>query len=141
MMQEHGAAIGGEGSGGVIFPDLHLGRDAIVGIAMILQALVESGGTLSALKASLPSYAIAKGKTETAGMSPEDVLETLRRRHATAGRLTTTDGVKIDFPDSWVHLRKSNTEPIVRIIAEARTPEGARAMVERFQNEIRGLRE
>lgn len=139
MMQDNDAVVGGEGSGGVILPDLHLGRDAIVGIGLILQALVESGGTISAVKESLPAYAIAKGKMDTRGMAPDGVLLAMQERHGAEGKLTTTDGVKIDFPDSWVHLRKSNTEPIVRIIAEAHTAEGARAIVERFQEEIRGL--
>jgi phosphomannomutase len=138
-MKRLGAVVGGEGSGGVILPALHYGRDAIVGIALVLQALAEHGGTLSQLKASLPQYAIAKGKIETGGVSPEDVLETMKQRHSAAGKVNTDDGLKIDFPDAWVHLRKSNTEPIVRIIGESATIESARALVEKFQTEIRTL--
>ncbi|MBK7258077.1 MAG: phosphoglucosamine mutase [Ignavibacteriae bacterium] len=138
-MKRLGAVVGGEGSGGVILPALHYGRDAIVGIGLILQALAESGGTLSQLKASLPQYCIAKGKMELAGIAPEEVLETMKKRHATEGTVNTDDGVKIDFPDAWVHFRKSNTEPIVRIIGESATMESALALVTRFQDEIRTL--
>ncbi len=138
-MKTLGAVVGGEGSGGVIFPGLHYGRDAIVGIALILQALAEDGGTLSQLKAGLPQYAIAKGKIELKGVPPDEVLEIIKTRHARSGRVNTDDGIKIDFPDSWVHLRKSNTEPIVRIIGEAGTAEAARDLVSRFEGEIRGL--
>jgi phosphomannomutase len=138
-MKRLGAVVGGEGSGGVILPALHYGRDAIVGIGLILQALAERGGTLSQLKASLPQYSIAKGKMELAGIAPEEVLETMRQRHASEGTVNTDDGVKIDFPDSWVHFRKSNTEPIVRIIGESATMEAAQALVNRFQDEIRSL--
>jgi len=135
-MKEIGAAIGGEGSGGVILPDVHLGRDAIVGIGLLLQLLAESGLTLSALKGRLPSYQIAKGKMSVAGMSPDDVLEEIAKRHAGDGTITRGDGLKIDFPDEWVHLRKSNTEPIIRIIAEARTMDRARGVVAAFSAEI-----
>lgn len=138
-MKETGALIGGEGSGGVILPDVHLGRDAIVGIGLLLQLLAESGTTLSGLKATLPAYQIAKGKMELRGVSPEDVLERIRERHAGDGIVNTDDGLKFDFPDHWVHLRKSNTEPIVRIIAEAHTTEEAAAAVASFRGEIRSL--
>lgn len=139
VMKAAGAVVGGEGSGGVILPELHYGRDAMVGIALILQALAEHGGTLSQLKATLPQYAIAKGKMEIRGMAPDTVLKTMADRHASSGTVNTDDGVKLDFPDSWVHLRKSNTEPIVRIIAEAKTMDAARDLVGRFQDEIRKL--
>jgi len=135
-MKEVAAAIGGEGSGGVILPDVHLGRDAIVGIGLLLQLLAESGTTLSGLKSRLPSYQIAKGKMAIAGVSPDAVLERIAGRHASGGKITRDDGLKIDFPDEWVHLRKSNTEPIIRIIAEARTLERARAVVAAFRAEI-----
>jgi phosphomannomutase len=135
-MKEVGAIIGGEGSGGVIFPAIHLGRDAVVGTGLILQLLAESGGTLSELKTSLPAYAIAKGKMTVEGISPDDVLRHIREAHAREGVVNIDDGVKIDFPDRWVHLRKSNTEPIVRIIAEARSAAEAEETVERFKKEI-----
>ena len=135
-MKEIGAVIGGEGSGGVILPDVHLGRDAIVGIGLILQLLAESGTTLSGLKARLPQYSIAKGKMELGAVSPDDVLARIRDAHAGEGKINTDDGLKMDFDDYWVHLRKSNTEPIVRIIAEAPTMERAAAAVESFRKEI-----
>ena len=135
-MKEIGAIVGGEGSGGVILPALHFGRDAIVGIGLLLQMLAEFGGTASALKASLPQYAIAKGKIEIGAGSPAAVLERIAGTHHANGRVNTDDGVKIDFPDYWVHLRKSNTEPIVRIIAEARTAAEASRIVEKWKMEL-----
>ena len=138
-MRDIGAVIGGEGSGGVILPAVHLGRDAIVGIALILQHLAESNGTLSQLKSSLPQYAIAKGKLELRGVAPDDVLATLRARHGAKGKINTDDGIRIDYPDYWVHLRKSNTEPIIRIIAEASTPDLAQSVVNGFRTEIAAL--
>ena len=138
-MKETGAVIGGEGSGGVILPDVHLGRDAIVGIGLLLQLLSDSGTSLSGLKARLPSYQIAKGKIELGSVSPDEVLGRIRTLHERDGRINTDDGLKIDFEDHWVHLRKSNTEPIVRIIAEARTMDRATAVVAAFRNEIQTL--
>ncbi len=131
-MKELGAVVGGEGSGGVILPAVHLGRDAIVGIGLILQLLAEHGGTLSALKASLPPYAIAKGKIPVGGAAPEAVLRRIAEQEAGAARITTEDGVKLDYADYWVHLRKSNTEPIVRIIAESETMDRAQEVVRDF---------
>lgn len=143
-MKNIGAIIGGEGSGGVILPAVHTGRDAIVGIGLILQLLAEFrpkdggqvGGTVSELKASLPQYQIAKGKIELGNMSPDAVLLKIQSVHAKDGIINTEDGLKIDFPDYWVHLRKSNTEPIVRVIAEAKTMEKALEVVEQFKKEI-----
>lgn len=136
-MKTIGAIIGGEGSGGVILPAVHLGRDAIVGIGLILQLLSESDGTLSDLKASLPQYSIAKGKINLGTISPGNVLAAIKEKYRNNGRITTEDGLRIDFPDYWVHLRKSNTEPIVRVIAEAKTMEQASNVVEKFSKEIR----
>jgi phosphomannomutase len=138
-MRDISAIVGGEGSGGVILPAVHLGRDAIVGIGLILQHLAESGGTLSQLKASLPEYAIAKGKLELRGVAPDDVLATMKSRHSAKGKINTEDGLRIDYPEYWVHLRKSNTEPIIRVIAEAPTMDQARSVVDTFRNEIAGL--
>ncbi len=135
-MKEEGAIIGGEGSGGIILPAVHFGRDAIVGIGLILQLLADFRGPLSALKASLPGYSIAKGKMELRQNSPDEVLEKTRLAHIKDGGINTEDGLKIDFQDYWVHLRKSNTEPIIRIIAEARTAPQASATVEKFRKEI-----
>jgi len=135
-MEELGAIIGGEGSGGVILPAVHLGRDAMVGIGLILQLLAEHGGTLSSLKASLPQYAIAKGKISLGNAKSDSILRQIAKEQQGAARLTTDDGVKLDYPDFWVHLRKSNTEPIIRIIAEGATMEHARALVEKFTSLI-----
>jgi phosphomannomutase len=136
-MRERGAVIGGEGSGGVILPAVHLGRDAVVGIGLILQFLAESGGTLSELKARLPQYSIAKGRIELAGKLPPDhVLKNIASRQNSNARVNTEDGVRIDYPDCWVHLRESNTEPIVRVIAEARDMPTAADVVAQFTTEI-----
>ena len=137
-MKQIGAVIGGEGSGGVILPAVHLGRDAMVGIGLILQLLAESGGSLSALKKGLPQFSISKGKMEIKGMSPDAVLENIASTHRESGKINTDDGLKIDFRDSWVHLRKSNTEPIIRVIAEARTMKDAADLVEQFKRKVTG---
>ncbi len=126
-MKETGAVIGGEGNGGVIYPALHYGRDALVGIALLLSYLAESGKTLSELKKSYPRYAMAKEKLRLEGIEPEKMLEKFARIHAGAS-IDTTDGVKVDYPDHWIHLRRSNTEPIVRIYVEAPTAEQARSI-------------
>jgi len=137
-MKECGAVVGGEGSGGVILPDVHLGRDAIVGIGLLLQFLVDSDMPLSRLKETLPQFSIAKGKSQILSGSPDAALQRILDRHGSGGRVTTADGVKIDFEDSWVHLRRSNTEPIVRIIAEARTMQEAEAIVRQYTAELSG---
>lgn len=134
-MLETGAPIGGEGSGGVIFPALHPMRDALMGVGLVLSLLARSGGTMSALRASLPAYAIRKGAVP-AGARTREIIAELPARHAGSAKCTTADGVKLDFPDSWVHLRASNTEPIVRIIAEAPTPEAAETLLGRFRDEL-----
>jgi phosphomannomutase len=138
-MVQIGSIVGGEGSGGVILPAVHPGRDALVGIGLILQMLAESGGTLSQLKSSLPQYAIAKGKMELGTTKPDIILDKIARAQNGSARINTDDGLKIDFRDYWVHLRKSNTEPIVRIIAEARETEQATAIVEQYRKQIAGL--
>lgn len=135
-MQETGAVIGGEGSGGVILPNLHLGRDALVGIALTLQHLAEFEGTLSQLKQSLPEYHIAKGKVDVGTLDPDKALERIKIKLTKNGEATTIDGLKIDFADSWVHLRKSNTEPIIRVIAEARSKQKAEELVKTFTQEL-----
>ncbi len=124
-MKEVGSLIGGEGSGGVILPALHFARDASVGIGLILQLLAEFGGPLSQLKKSMPQYVITKTQIAVDFGNIDSALQRLVDRYGRNGNVTTLDGVKIDFEDSWVHLRKSNTEPIIRIIAEARTKEAA----------------
>lgn len=132
-MKETGAVIGGEGNGGVIYPESHYGRDALVGVALFLSLLAKSGMKVSELKKTYPAYAIAKDKIElTPGIDVDKILRAVKEKYA-AEQVTDIDGVKIDFADSWVHLRKSNTEPIVRIYSEAATMEEA----ERLGNDIK----
>ncbi|MFQ5770386.1 MAG: phosphoglucosamine mutase, partial [bacterium] len=119
-MREIGAVIGGEGNGGVILPDLHLGRDAPVGIALILQHLAESNKPISVINEHLPQYVITKKKIELGALEPKAVLEKIQRVFANE-TLDFTDGIKIVRPNSWIHIRPSNTEPIIRVIAEAPT--------------------
>lgn len=121
-MKETGAIIGGEGSGGVIFPELHYGRDALTGIVLTLQHLLEFGGTMDELKKSLPQYTIVKKKIEIGSKNPDELLEKVKA-HFSDAQINTDDGLRIDFPDHWVHFRKSNTEPIIRAICEAATAE------------------
>jgi len=125
LMRETGAAIGGEGNGGVLYPPLHLGRDAMVGAALILQSLAEDGVALSARAAAFPRYFIVKEKAPFAG-DLASVMKRLAERFE--GRLDALDGIRIDMDAGWVHLRASNTEPVVRVIAEARTPEEAQSL-------------
>ncbi|MFI5252776.1 MAG: phosphoglucosamine mutase [Bacteroidota bacterium] len=135
-MKEIGAVIGGEGSGGVILPAIHYGRDAIVGIGLILQQLAEFKGSLSEFKETLPQYFILKDKVKVGGKDPNKVLEILCDKIEKGGRVNTDDGLKVDYPDSWVHLRKSNTEPIIRIITEAPTLQKARDLISQFRTKI-----
>lgn len=134
-MHEVGAILGGEGNGGVILPDLHHGRDALIGVAMVLQHLADTGLSLSALRATLPAYAISKNKLEIAGLDAKSLLARLAERYA-GGRVSTIDGVKVDLDEGWVHVRASNTEPILRIYAEAATSEEADALAARFKREL-----
>ncbi len=132
-MKEAGAVVGGEGSGGVILPGLHYGRDSLAGIIVTLQNLMVHGGTLSSLRGDLPSYEIVKRKATLAdGADPAAMLSIIGMAHAAGGRVTTDDGLKIDFERSWVHLRASNTEPIIRVIAEAPTHEEAARLADDF---------
>lgn len=119
MMKEHHAVIGGEGNGGIIYPDLHFGRDALVGIALFLTHLAKSDMTVSRLRASYPNYIISKNKIElTPDLNVDNVLEAVKNKYKQQP-INTIDGVKIEFDKEWVHLRKSNTEPIIRIYAES----------------------
>ncbi len=138
-MKETGAVIGGEGNGGVIYPELHYGRDALVGVALFLTLLAKEGKKVSELKATYPQYAISKNKIElTPDIDVDAILEAVKSKYASED-ITDIDGVKIDFADSWVHLRKSNTEPIIRIYSEAATIEQAEALAERIKEVIRTL--
>lgn len=138
MMKEVSAVIGGEGSGGVIYPGLHYGRDALVGTAIILQHLLEFGGTMSQLKAALPYYSIVKKKIPLENSSPEEIIAKLTEKYSSE-KINSADGLRIDFPDHWVHFRKSNTEPIIRCIAEAKTEEEAENFANKYFEEIKNL--
>ncbi|MBD5258551.1 MAG: phosphoglucosamine mutase [Barnesiella sp.] len=135
-MKETGAVIGGEGNGGVIYPEAHYGRDALVGVAIFLTLLAKSDKTVSELKATYPQYEIVKNKIElTPDIDVDAILASVKERFADE-QITDIDGVKIDFADSWVHLRKSNTEPIIRIYAEASDAERANALVKQIKDVI-----
>ncbi len=138
-MKETGAVIGGEGNGGVIYPASHYGRDALAGAALFLSHLAKSGKKCSELRRSYPDYFISKNKIElTPGIDVGALLEKLKDKYA-GEQITDIDGVKIDFPDSWVHLRKSNTEAIIRIYAEAKTEASARELAVQVINDIKNL--
>ena len=127
-MKEVGAVIGGEGNGGVIYPESHYGRDALVGIALFLSSLAHKKCTASELRTTFPNYFIAKNRIDlTPSTDIDAILEKVKEMYASE-KITDIDGVKIDFPDKWVHLRKSNTEPIIRVYSEAATMEEADAL-------------
>ena len=138
-MKSVGAVIGGEGNGGIIYPELHYGRDSLVGIALFLSFMAESGKSAIELRSSYPQYYMSKNKVRlTEGEDPDKVLRKILDRYS-ADNPVIIDGVKIDFADSWVHLRKSNTEPIIRIYTEAPSSEEAHQLAERFISELTGL--
>lgn len=138
-MKEIGALIGGEGNGGVIFPALHYGRDALVGIALFLSHLAEVGVAMKALRASYPSYFMSKNKIQLGPeQNPDGILEQMQKIYQEDHPITV-DGVKIDFEKSWVHLRKSNTEPIIRIYSEAPTQVEADELAQKMLDQITGL--
>jgi len=119
-MKRNKSIAGGEGSGGVIVPELHYGRDAIVGIAIVLQEFADFKGTVSEYKNNLPLYYISKEKFDVKGNPDKALQKVISHYRKQDCKITTTDGVKLDFPDYWVHMRKSNTEPIIRVIVEAK---------------------
>ncbi|MDE6836503.1 MAG: phosphoglucosamine mutase, partial [Muribaculaceae bacterium] len=138
-MKETGAVIGGEGNGGIIYPEIHYGRDALVGVALFLTMMAKRGQKVSEIKAALPKYEIAKNKIElTPEINVDAILEAVKRKFENE-EVNDIDGVKIDFKDSWVHLRKSNTEPIIRIYSEAATMEEADALAEEIKKVISSL--
>jgi len=137
-MKEVNAVIGGEGSGGVIYPKLVFGRDALTGTAITLQHLADFGGTLSELKATLPKYYIAKKKIELNNLDPDMVLKKLIEKYNNE-LINTEDGLRIDFADYWVHFRKSNTEPILRCIVEAKSEEIAHEKINYHFQEIANI--
>ena len=125
LMKEVGAVIGGEGNGGVIYPASHYGRDALVGIALFLSSLAQKGVTASQLRSTLPNYFIAKNRIDLQPSTDVDAILNKVKDLYRDQQINDVDGVKIDFPDCWVHLRKSNTEPIIRVYSEAATMEEA----------------
>lgn len=138
-MRRTGAVIGGEGNGGVIYPELHYGRDALVGVALFLTLLAKSKMKVSELKATYPQYSIAKTKLQLTPEMDVDMILKAVEEHYKNEKLTTIDGVKIDFDEGWAHLRKSNTEPIIRIYSEAHTMERAQQLGEEVKKIVKSL--
>lgn len=138
-MKETGAVIGGEGNGGVIYPESHYGRDALVGVALFLSLLAKKGKKVSELKKEYPAYQIAKNKIQlTPDIDVDAILKAIKEKYA-GEEITDIDGVKIDFADGWVHLRKSNTEPIIRIYSEARTMAEANALADSIRAVVNSI--
>ncbi|MFD0700342.1 phosphoglucosamine mutase [Myroides pelagicus] len=137
MMKATNAIIGGEGNGGIIYPETHYGRDSIVGVALFLTHLASMDKSVAELRASYPQYYMSKNKIElTPKLNVDMILEQIAENYSNQ-EVSTVDGVKIDFPTSWVHLRKSNTEPIIRIYTEAPTQEDADGLAGRMMEELR----
>jgi phosphomannomutase len=137
-MRDTGAVIGGEGNGGVILPELHLGRDAPLGAALILQLMVDEQRSLSGIVGSMPRYSIVKDKLDRPDAALDDVYAALRERFASA-EADTQDGLRLAWPDAWVHVRPSGTEPIIRVIAEAPDEERARDLVRQCREPLEAL--
>lgn len=139
MMKKHNAVIGGEGNGGIIYPALHYGRDALVGIALFLTLLAKSKMKCSELRATYPNYEISKNKMElTKEMNVDSILEKMAEKYKDY-EVSTIDGVKINIEKEWVHLRKSNTEPIIRIYSESKDLESANKLAQKIINEIKEI--
>ena len=139
LMKATNAIIGGEGNGGIIYPELHYGRDSLVGVALFLTYLANQDKTVAELRASYPQYFMSKNKIElTPQIDVDAILEAMTQQYKNEN-ITTIDGVKIDFAENWVHLRKSNTEPIIRIYTEAKTQEEADALALRIIEEIKKI--
>ncbi|MGD8782312.1 MAG: phosphoglucosamine mutase [Ignavibacteria bacterium] len=137
-MKEVEAVIGGEGSGGVIYPGLHYGRDALVGTVITLQHLAEQNKKLSEIKNELPRYEIVKRKIETGNSNPDEIINKLIDKYSNE-KINTEDGLRIDFDDHWVHLRKSNTEPIIRCIVESESLEKSEELAEKYFEELKNI--
>jgi len=138
-MREVSAVIGGEGNGGIIDPELHYGRDALIGIGLFLTHLAKSGKKMTELRASYPSYHMSKNKIQlTPAIDVDDILARMAEKHR-AENINTIDGVKIDFAEEWVHLRKSNTEPIIRVYTESKSPQAAQKLAVRTIDEIKSM--
>ena len=139
LMKKNNAVIGGEGNGGIIYPELHYGRDSVVGVALFLTHLANKKMTVSALRASYPQYYMSKNKIElTPQIDVDAILVAMTEKYKNED-ITTIDGVKIDFAENWVHLRKSNTEPIIRIYTEAASQEKADVLALRIIDEIQAI--
>ncbi len=138
-MKEIGAVIGGEGNGGIIYPELHYGRDSLVGIALFLSHLAHQKCSLTALRASYPNYVISKNKIDLSPTTDVDNILIQMAKKYEGNEVDTTDGVKIYIDKEWVHLRKSNTEPIIRIYAESKDEAAANDLAVRIMNEIKAL--
>ena len=139
LMKKNNAIIGGEGNGGIIYPELHYGRDALVGVALFLSLLADKKMSVSALRASYPNYFMSKKKIElTPNLDVDGILKAMESKY-NGERITTIDGVKIDFKESWIHLRKSNTEPIIRIYTEAMTAYAANSLANKIISEIKAI--
>ena len=137
-MSEARAIIGGEGNGGVIDPRIHYGRDAIVGMGLVLEHMARSGKRIGQLANALPKYSMLKTKIDVPAAQSREVIRKLKAEAADA-RANTEDGLRLDWEDRWVHLRASNTEPVMRIIAEAKTEEAAQALVDQYTERVRDL--
>ena len=138
-MKANNAIIGGEGNGGIIYPESHYGRDSLVGTALFLMLMAEKGGTVAALRASYPSYFMSKKKIQlTPGLDVDGILVGMAKKYENE-EVSTIDGVKIDFPENWVHLRKSNTEPIIRIYTEAKSQAEASDLADKIIGEIKEI--
>jgi phosphomannomutase len=140
LSAEPAAVIAGEGNGGVILPEIHPCRDSFTGMGLILEYLAASGRTISALQKRVPRYVMIKDKIEGSAEQGYRLVSLLKKRYEGQGKLSLLDGLKIDFPDHWIHVRPSNTEPIIRIISEARTESAAKAAVRRLKTEIAELK-
>jgi len=138
-MKEKNAVIGGEGNGGIIYPELHYGRDSLVGVALFLTHLAKENKTVSELRGTYPSYFMGKKKIELTPDIDVDALLVKVQEEYKNEEISTVDGVKIDFPENWVHLRKSNTEPIIRIYTEAFSQEEADQLGDDMIAKIRSL--
>lgn len=137
LMKSSNAVIGGEGNGGIIYPELHYGRDALVGIALFLTYLANYGKKISALRKGYPEYYISKNKIElTADIDVDAVLEAMKKKYS-KNPINAIDGVKIEFDKEWVHLRKSNTEPIIRIYSESDSINKADALAKKLMNDMK----
>ncbi len=138
-MKETKAMIGGEGNGGIIYPDLHYGRDSLVGVALFLTHLAQTGLSCKQLRETYPNYYMSKNKIQLEkGMDVDGLLEKFKNAYAHE-QITTVDGVKVDFADEWVHLRKSNTEPIIRVYTESTSQTKADALAQRIIGEVKGM--